>query len=63
MLFRSGYIENAVTQTPATISMLQFLYLWAPAILCAIVALLLSQLKVEKANKELTMKENANERI
>ena len=63
ILDAAGYIENAVTQTPATISMLQFLYLWAPAILCAIVALLLSQLKVEKANKELTMKENANERI
>lgn len=53
LLDAAGYIENAATQSPATISMLQFLYLWAPAILCGVVMLLLSRLKVEKANKEL----------
>lgn len=53
LLDATGYIENAATQNPATIGMLQFLYLWAPAILCGIVMLLLSRLKVEKANKEL----------
>lgn len=53
LLDAAGYIENAVTQTPATMNMLQFLYLWAPAILCFIVMVLLYFLKVEKANKEL----------
>ena len=58
LLDASGYIENAAVQTPATISMLQFLYLWAPAILCFAVMLLLSRLKVEKANKEFIQAEN-----
>lgn len=53
LLDAAGYIENAPVQTASTISMLQFLYLWAPAILCGIITLLLSRLKVEKANKEL----------
>ena len=58
LLDSTGYIENALVQTPETISMLRFLYLWAPTIFCGIVMLLLSRLKVEKANKEL-MKEEA----
>ena len=37
LLDAAGYIKNAAVQTPATIGMLQFLYLWAPAILCLIV--------------------------
>ncbi len=61
LLDAAGYIENAVTQTPATISMLQFLYLWAPAIICVLVTLLLSQLKVEKANKELMKNKHITE--
>ena len=51
LLDAAGYIENAATQTPACVNMLQFLYLWAPAILCLVVTFLLSRLKVEKANK------------
>ena len=51
LLDATGYIENAASQNAATISMLQFLYLWAPAILCFAVILLRSRLKVEKANK------------
>ncbi len=53
LLDAAGYVENAAIQSPSTINMLQFLYLWAPAILCSIITLLLSQLKVEKANKQL----------
>lgn len=53
LLDAAGYIENAATQTPATMNMLQFLYLWAPAILCFIVMILLSRLNVEQANKKL----------
>ena len=56
LLDAAGYVENAAIQTSATIGMLQFLYLWAPAILCGIVMLLLSQLKVEKANMQLMEK-------
>ena len=41
--------------------MLHFLYLWAPVILCAVVAVLLSRLKVEKANKELLEKKHMTE--
>ncbi|MBQ8541712.1 MAG: MFS transporter [Clostridia bacterium] len=61
LLDAAGYIENAATQTPATINMLQFLYLWAPAILCFIVMVLLSFLKVEKANKLLMEKNHITE--
>lgn len=53
LLDATGYIENAAAQNGATIRMLQFLYLWAPAILCGIVMFLLSRLKVEKATAQL----------
>lgn len=58
LLDAAGYIKNAAVQTPATIGMLQFLYLWAPAILCLIVTFLLSRLKVEKANKLIMEEKN-----
>ena len=57
----AGYVKNAAVQTPATVNMLHFLYLWAPVIICAVVAVLLSQLKVEKANKELLEKKHMTE--
>lgn len=62
LLDAAGYIENAATQNPATIGMLQFLYLWAPAILCGIVVILLSFLKVEKANAQLLKEKKMNEK-
>ena len=34
-------------------NMMQFLYLWAPIILYGLMALLLTRLNVEKANKEI----------
>mgnify|MGYP001103680218 CR=1 FL=1 len=46
------YVENAV-QIPSAVNMLEFLYLWAPAILCTGVMFLLSMLKVEKANAKI----------
>lgn len=61
LLDAAGYIENAAVQSSSTINMLQFLYLWAPAILCGIITLLLSQLKVEKANKELMARTDITE--
>lgn len=53
LLDAAGYVEKASTQTESAKNMLQFLYLWAPTILCGIVAVLLYFLKVEKANKKL----------
>ena len=61
LLDAAGYVENAAAQNAATVSMLQFLYLWAPAILCGLVALLLSFLKVEKANAALLKQKHQNE--
>ncbi len=59
LLDAAGYVENAAVQTPATVGMLQFLYLWAPAILCAGVLFLLYFLKVEKANADILAKQKA----
>lgn len=53
LLDAAGYVENVAVQTPATVSMLHFLYLWAPAILCVLVACLLMFLRVEKANEKI----------
>ena len=61
LLDATGYIENAAVQNAGTIGMLQFLYLWAPAILCGVVMLLLSCLKVENANAKLLKEKNMNE--
>lgn len=59
LLDAAGYIDNAATQSASCISMLNFLYLWAPMILCAVVTLLLSGLKVEKANQKLMAEKEA----
>ena len=59
MLDAAGYIENAAVQTPATVSMMQFLYLWMPIILNAAVGFLLVFLRVEKANEKLIAQKNA----
>ena len=53
LLDAAGYIENAAEQTASANEMLQFLYLWMPAILCGVVMILLSFLRVEKANEKL----------
>ncbi len=61
LLDKAGYIENAAVQTPATVNMLQFLYLWAPIIICAVVMLLLFRLKVEEANEKILKEKNMTE--
>ena len=61
LLDSAGYIENATVQTPATVNMLNFLYLWAPAILCGVIMLLISRLRVEKANEKLLKEKNLTE--
>ena len=53
MLASVGYVENAAVQTAGTIDMLHFLYLWAPIIFYVLVTVVLSLLRVEKANEKL----------
>lgn len=52
LLAASGYIKGgAVAQPDFVITMLNVMYLWLPAIFCALVTFLLIQLNVEKANQ------------
>ena len=53
LLDATGYVENAVNQSVATVGMLHFLYLWAPIIVCVAIFFLISLLKVENANEKL----------
>ena len=53
LLDAAGYIENATVQNASTVSMMNVLYLWLPMLICLIVAVLLSFLKVETANKKI----------
>ena len=53
LLDATGYVENAVNQSAATIGMLHFLYLWMPIIISVAVFFLISLLRVEKANEKL----------
>ena len=62
LLAAAGYVENAAVQTASTFSMLKFLYLWLPAILCAVMVLLLVFLRVEQANAKI-LGEKKNEGI
>lgn len=53
LLAAAGFAENAAVQSASAMNMMQFLYLWAPIILYGLMALLLTRLNVEKANKEI----------
>ena len=50
LMAMTGYVESAVTQAASTLNMLHILYLWVPVILNIAIMLLLTHLKVEKAN-------------
>ena len=53
LLAASGFIQGgAAVQPNSVITMLNVMYLWLPAILCGLVTFLLTQLNVEKANKQ-----------
>lgn len=52
LLDATGFVENAA-QNAATVGMLNFLYLWAPIIICVAVFFLISLLRVERANEKL----------
>lgn len=54
LLDAAGFIEGGVaTQPDSVINMLNVMYLWLPAIFCALVTILLTRLNVEKANQAL----------
>ncbi|MDO4314126.1 MAG: MFS transporter, partial [Eubacteriales bacterium] len=53
LLAASGYVANAVEQSPSCINMLYFMYLWIPMIVNLIITLVLSRLKVEQANEKI----------
>ena len=53
LLAASGYIGGADIQPESALGMLKFMYLWMPTIILAIVALVLSRLKVEDVNAKL----------
>lgn len=52
LLSAGGYVANAAQQSASCINMLNFLYLWYPLITVVLMIVLLSQLKVEKANAD-----------
>ena len=53
MLDAGGYINGAAVQPESALSMLSFMYLWLPAILSGLIALVLSCMNVEQANAKL----------
>ena len=53
LLDAAGYIENAAVQPDTCVAMLNALYLFVPMVLCGVITLLLSGLRVEQANKKL----------
>ena len=62
LLDAAGYIENSAVQNASCITMLNVLYLWCPMILCGVVTLLLTGLRVEKANYHLSLVKRELER-
>ena len=58
LLAASGYVNAAAVQSASALNMLNFMYLWVPMILSAVMTLLLSQMDVEKKNKALLAKQN-----
>ena len=54
LLAAAGFIEGgAAIQPDSVISMLTVMYLWLPAIFCAVGTFLLTKLNVEKANQQI----------
>ena len=59
LLAAGGYVADAAVQSASCINMLHFMYLWMPMIINFVIMLILSRLKVEKANEELVAAKNA----
>lgn len=52
LLEAGGYVANAPVQSASCINMLKFMYLGFPFITVIITTIILSRLKVEKANED-----------
>lgn len=59
LLAAGGYVADAAVQSASCINMLHCMYLWIPMIINFVIMLILSRLKVEKANEELVAAKNA----
>ncbi|MCI6927192.1 MAG: MFS transporter [Butyricicoccus porcorum] len=59
LLAAGGYVADAAVQSASCINMLHCMYLWIPMIINFVIMLILSRLKVEKANEELIAAKNA----
>lgn len=59
LLAAGGFVNNAAVQSQSCINMLHFMYLWIPMLINFAIMLILSRLKVEKANEELMAEKNA----
>ena len=57
----AGFVESAASQTASAMNMLHVVYLWLPMVMNIIVIIVLSRLKVEKANEKLIAERSANE--
>ena len=60
LLAAAGFVEKAATQTASAMNMLHVVYLWLPMVMNIVVIIILSRLKVEKANEKLIAAKNAN---
>lgn len=56
LLAAGGYVGGAAVQPATAINMLNFMYLWLPVIIAALIAFLLWWLRVEQANNKLPAK-------
>ena len=57
LLDASGFDGMVDVQSSSCMSMLNFMYLWAPVIITLLITFVLSKMKVEKANEELRAKQ------
>ena len=59
LLALAGFIEKAEYQIPSAMNMLHVVYLWLPMLMNIAVIIILSRLKVEKANEKLIAEKKA----
>ena len=62
LLAAGGYVGGAAVQPATAINMLNFMYLWLPVIIAALIAFLLWWLRVEQANNKLRQELAENEK-
>ena len=53
LLDASGYVNGAAIQSASALNMLNFMYLWVPMLISGLITVLLSQMDVEKKNRQI----------